>query len=119
MRIQLVRKLAAAIDGVDISEYAVGDVIDLEADEARLLIAEAWAVSAKSPQPREIRESSSPADVADAADLARRSPIDQLRRASRQIEQRGLELPYGRRREDLVLDELRDSRARTIHSDRR
>src|SRR5262245_58223736 len=46
MRLRLVRKLADTIDGVDISTYAVGDVIDVDRDEARLLIAEKWAVAA-------------------------------------------------------------------------
>jgi hypothetical protein len=117
MRVRLVRKLAEAIDGVDISDYAVGDVIDLDAREARLLIAEEWAVPAGTPaQRREIRQSSRRMEVADAADSAGRNPIDQLRRASRRIEQRRLELPHGRRREDVLVDELHDSRARTIRT---
>jgi hypothetical protein len=64
MRIRLVRKLASAIDGVDISDYAVGDVIDLPAGEARLLLAEGWAR-------REIRRSSHRAPIAEAADSTR------------------------------------------------
>jgi hypothetical protein len=45
MRIRLTRKLADFIDGVAISDYAVGDIIDLDPKEARLLLAERWAVS--------------------------------------------------------------------------
>jgi hypothetical protein len=45
MRIRLTRKLADIIDGVAISDYAVGDIIDLDPKEARLLLAERWAVS--------------------------------------------------------------------------
>jgi len=99
MRIRLVRKLANTIDGVDISDYAVGDVIDLRSHEARLLIAEQWANPIGLPE----------------TEVARRTPIAQLRRASRQIEERRVVLPYGRRREDVLLDEFRDAAARTIH----
>jgi hypothetical protein len=100
MRIRLVQKLAETIDGVDISDYAVGDVIDLHVDEARLLVAERWAI---------------PLDLDGRTDAPRRTPLDQLRRASRRIEQQGFKLPYGRRREDVFVDELHDARARTIH----
>jgi len=100
MRIRLVRKLADSIDGVDISDYAVGDVIDLYAEEARLLIAEEWATPLESRRP---------------TDSPRRAPLDQLRRASRRMEQQSFRLPYGRRREDVLLDELRDARAKTVH----
>ena len=119
MRIRLIRKLADAIDGVDISGYAAGDIISLRPDEARLLIAERYAVPVKPRQGREIRQSTTPLEVAEAADSARRNTIDQLRRASERLDSRRFELPYGRRREDIVLDELHDSRARPIreHSD--
>jgi len=116
MRIRLVRKLADAIDGVDISEYAVGDVIDLPPGAARLLIAERWAASAATPaRRRDVRQFSGPRQVAEAADSARRDLVDQLRRASEPNGQRGRERPSGRRREDVLLDELHDARATTIH----
>jgi hypothetical protein len=116
MRIRLIRKLADAIDGIDISDHAVGEVIDLDADEARLLIAEEWAVSVKPTRGREIRRSTTPLELAEAADSTRRNPVNHLRRASQQIDRRRIQLPYGRRREDVLLDELHDSRARTIRS---
>jgi len=116
MRVRLIRKLADAIDGVDISEYAVGDVIDLHPDEARLVIAEGWAVSADtSARWRDGRQFSGPTQVAEAADCARTNLVDQLRHASEGNERR--ELLSGRRCEDVVLDELRDARATTVRVD--
>ncbi len=44
MRVRLVRKLADRIDGIDLSRRCVGEVLDLRAADARLLIAEGWAV---------------------------------------------------------------------------
>jgi len=43
MKVVLTRKLADAMDGVDVAAYQVGDVLDLTAAEARLLVAEHWA----------------------------------------------------------------------------
>jgi hypothetical protein len=115
MRVRLVRKLADVIDGVDISDYGVGDVLDLHSDEARLLIAEDWAISAGQPtHQRDVRQPSSPIRIAEAADSRRRSLVNQLRLASEQIEHQGRQLTYRRRREDILLDELRDARAKTI-----
>ena len=44
MRLRLTRKLADAIDGVDLKPHQVGDVLDLPVAEGRLLIAEQWAI---------------------------------------------------------------------------
>lgn len=44
VRVRLTRKLAKEIDGVDLSDNDVGEVIDLPARKARLLIAERWAI---------------------------------------------------------------------------
>lgn len=44
MKVRLTRKFAAMIDGVDLSNHDVGDVIDLPQRKADLLIAEGWAV---------------------------------------------------------------------------
>jgi hypothetical protein len=118
MRIRLVRKLADAVDGVDISAYAVGDVLDLPPSEARLLIAEQWAASADTPARRfEVRRFSGPRQVAEAADSARRHLVDRLRLASEPNAPRGPERGSGRRREDMVIDELHDARATTVHAD--
>ena len=44
MQIQLTRKLADYLDGIDLSDYEQGDVLDLPPHEATLLIAEHWAL---------------------------------------------------------------------------
>lgn len=45
MRIRLTRKLANVVDGLDLSGHRVGDVFDVSARDARILIAEGWAVA--------------------------------------------------------------------------
>jgi hypothetical protein len=45
MRVLLRRKLAECIDGVDLIGRNVGDVFDLPPAEARLLLAEEWAIA--------------------------------------------------------------------------
>lgn len=42
--VRLTRKLADAIDGVDLSDHAVGETFRVAVDDARLLVAEEWAV---------------------------------------------------------------------------
>jgi hypothetical protein len=44
MRVRITRKLAEAIDGVDLSHNRVGEVIELPDSKARLVIAEGWAI---------------------------------------------------------------------------
>jgi hypothetical protein len=44
MKVRLTRKHAERIDDVDLQGYEVGDVLDLDPREAKLLIAERWAV---------------------------------------------------------------------------
>ena len=41
--VRLTQKLAAAIDGIDLTGYNLGEIITLPARSARLLIAEGWA----------------------------------------------------------------------------
>jgi hypothetical protein len=43
MKVVLTRKLADSMDGINVAAYRVGDVLDLTASEARLLVAEQWA----------------------------------------------------------------------------
>jgi len=45
VQVRLTRKLAEVIDGVDLSRRRVGDVFRLAEPEARLLVAEEWAVT--------------------------------------------------------------------------
>jgi hypothetical protein len=44
MKVRLVKKLATMMDGVDVSNHDVGDVMDLPERKGRLLVAEGWAV---------------------------------------------------------------------------
>jgi hypothetical protein len=44
VRVRLTRKLADEIDGVNLSGRRVGDVLELPTEEARLLMAENWAL---------------------------------------------------------------------------
>lgn len=44
MKVVLTRKLADCMDGVDVADRHVGDVLDLEPADARVLIAEQWAI---------------------------------------------------------------------------
>src|SRR5258705_752683 len=47
MRVRISRKLADSVDGIDLSHCAVGDVIDLAERQARMIVAERWAVFAR------------------------------------------------------------------------
>ena len=44
MRVRLTRKLADRLDGIDVKNHHVGDVLDLPGTEARVLVAEKWAI---------------------------------------------------------------------------
>lgn len=44
MRVRLTRKLAERLDGVDLTEYKVGDILNLTTSDAQLLVAEQWAI---------------------------------------------------------------------------
>jgi hypothetical protein len=118
MRIQLIRKLAKSIDGVDLSGYEAGDVLDLSVRDAQLLIAEEWAVVAEGVHGREIRHHSAAVARSIAADAPmHRAAAKQLRRVSRQLETGEFEQHQGRRNEDRLLQELYDARGRIIRSD--
>ena len=104
MQIQLIRKLADYLDGIDLGDAREGDVLDLPQHEAELVIAEGWAVpldepSGDEPSSHEIRGDSSPLDLAAAAD-----------KAARRIRA----IHEHRRAEDRYREELQDSRARTV-----
>ena len=91
MRIQLVRKLASHLDGIDVSGYQDGDVLDLPRAQAELLIAERWALPYRGPS-GEVRGTSMADERAVAADRAERRT-------------------QARRRDDRIRDEPHDSRA--------
>jgi hypothetical protein len=44
MKIVLTKKLAEQMDGVDVSACEVGDVLNVSLRDARLFVAEAWAI---------------------------------------------------------------------------
>ena len=43
MRVRLLKKLADAIDGIDLTRHRVGDYLLLRGKDGALLIAEGWA----------------------------------------------------------------------------
>jgi hypothetical protein len=139
MKIQLTRKLAERLDGIDVSAHRVGDVLDLTDQAARLLIAERWALpvssshqpGALSPDQRRQttsrqsavrnRECSSTRVRATAADLSVRwsRSFEQLDHVREQLAQGRFEPQEHRRAEDRIRDELHDARARTLRLRRR
>jgi hypothetical protein len=44
MRVRLTKKYAENIDGVDLADHVVGEMLDLPQEEAQLLLAEKWAL---------------------------------------------------------------------------
>ena len=44
MRVRLTRKLADRVDGIDLRNRHVGQVLDVEPPEATLLVLEQWAI---------------------------------------------------------------------------
>jgi hypothetical protein len=56
MKVVLTRKHADRIDGIDLSEYRVGDVLELTLPDAKAIVAEGWAL----PDRRTATLSSSP-----------------------------------------------------------
>jgi hypothetical protein len=69
-KVRLTRKYADLIDGIDLSRVEVGDVMNLAADEARILIAEGWATPADFEE--KVTDVPQPQDRAEAADRPRR-----------------------------------------------
>jgi hypothetical protein len=65
IRIRLTRKLAACLNGIDLSAFRVGDVHDLPNASAAMLIAEGWG---------------EPATARPAALLRKRLPLPRERR---------------------------------------
>lgn len=53
VRIRLTRKLAAVLNGVDVSSLEIGDVIELPDSAARMMIAERWAEPVSEPVPNQ------------------------------------------------------------------
>src|SRR5262245_65590624 len=115
MRIQLVRKLADHLDGIDVTAYREGDVFELSVREAELLIAEGWAVPIVDGV-YEVRGESAPPELAMAADRGgERRTLEQLRRLRAQMETRLYHEEQRRRAEDRIREELHDARAKAIN----
>ena len=49
MQVRLTRKLAEVIDGIDLSDRRVGDVVELPRHDAEILLAEGWASAVEPP----------------------------------------------------------------------
>jgi hypothetical protein len=124
MQVRLTRKLADVIDGVDLSRHEVGDVFDVPAVEAQLLIAEGWADihiaevykgefgGSTLFRSRELGDRSRPGDSADPSGTAR--TLDRIWQVRRELEQRRFARNERRRAEDRFREELRDARARVV-----
>jgi hypothetical protein len=112
MRVRLTRKLAECVDGVDLSRSREGDVLELSAHDAALLISERWAVPVAAAA--ESRRSSIRFVREVAADSAVRRTTDQLRRVREQMELHRFEQQEARRAEDRIRDEIHDARARIV-----
>ena len=72
VQVRLTRKLAEEIDGVDLSTRQVGDVFRLPEAEARLLVAEDWAVPTEKHSKRYSTASHTRSDAYDEVVLSRR-----------------------------------------------
>ena len=70
MRVRIVRKLADRVDGIDLTNYDVGELIELPEMDGRLMVAEQWGEFAR-------REG----DLEDGRDAAAR-PFDRRRTSS-------------------------------------
>ena len=119
MQIQLVRKLANHLDGIDVTAHRQGDVFDLPRREAELLIAERWAVAYYGPPAREVRDISAPYQLATAADRNARRSLEQIRRFREELDTHRFVEQERRRAEDRIREELHDEHAKTINSDGR
>ena len=57
---RITRKFAEFIDGVDLSARRVGDVIEVPARDAKLLLAENWAVNVSNCEPLRVEAANPP-----------------------------------------------------------
>ena len=65
MRVRLTRKFANFLNGIDLTDVSVGDVVEMKAHEAALVVAEGWAVvvPATSTPPAHTDEPSHPSET--------------------------------------------------------
>ena len=135
VRVRLIRKIAEHVDGVDVTGHAVGETFELTSAEAALLVAEGWAVLASGDgagrhgggdgtAPTGGGDGKSPGFFGTGdreGELTLAQTLQRLGELRAEIEQRRRTTEYDRRRaEDVIREELRDSRAKTIRAaDRR
>jgi hypothetical protein len=60
VKVRITRKFAEFIDGVDLSARRVGDVIEVPPRDAKLLIAEDWAVDVSNGEPLRVEAADPP-----------------------------------------------------------
>ena len=119
MQVRLLRKFAQFIDGVDLTHHAVGEVFEMQAPQANLLIAEGWAevyAGDRVAGSSRLLAGSRVIPKAEIADHPTRAvwTLDRIQQVQRRLAKRRLSQPEGRRVEDRIREELRDSRARTV-----
>jgi hypothetical protein len=117
MRVQLTKKLAEMLDGIDLSRYAVGDIVEVTRAEAELLIAEGWAIPvAERPRlvPKGARATHALPGFAEQQPHVPLRSVERLREIRRAMEQRSSDRHERRRAEDRLREELHDARARTF-----
>jgi hypothetical protein len=122
MQVRLTRKLADRLDGVDVSAYNSGDVLDITRREAELLIAEGWAMpldsgSVDAAKSSPSYESAPPRDTTTPSALVR-AEANRLCEVWEMPGRRRFDERDLRRKEDIIRDELRDSRATTVRPDK-
>jgi len=126
MRIRLTRKLADTLDGIDVSNHAAGDILELTRHEAELLIAEGWAEQCRPPvlafraadRRRSARRRVAPAPALTPAigESSERvfKTLERLREERQRFEQRRMVEQDRRRAEDRIREELHDARSRIV-----
>jgi hypothetical protein len=123
-RVRLIRKIAESLNGIDLSQYRVGDVFDLHPLEADLLMAEGWALAEYTDRAldrrsgKERREPGTSAPEAtsmdDAAHPEVRPAAARGRKGRLDAEERVEADNQRRRAANAIREELQDSRAKTI-----
>ncbi len=114
MRVRLTRKLAQRVDGIDLSPFREGDVLDVSVREAELLVAEGWAVPVSSQSNRDVRRRSAALGRAEAADTQRATNKRRLQALQHALDDHRFEPHQDRRLEDRIRDELHDTHTRIV-----
>ena len=118
LRVELVRKLADYLDGIDVSNHRQGDIIELPRHDAQMLIAEGWAIPFYAVARRVVQRTGTLPNSVVAADPLEQRTLEQLRRFREQLETKRFGQAERRRAEDRIREELQDARARTLNGRR-